>query len=119
MKKLSLAQWASISEIVGMVAVVISLLFVGFSLERNTAAATASVSDEAYQTVRELNLSLLGNPELFDITIPAAADPDRLSGSEMARYKVWLHIYLDMWERYSDWEESGFIRKESVASWNN
>ena len=37
MKRLSLSEWSSIAEIVGAIAVVISLLFVTFSINKNTA----------------------------------------------------------------------------------
>lgn len=36
MKKLSLSQWTSIAEIIGMIAVVISLVFVGLEIRQNT-----------------------------------------------------------------------------------
>lgn len=41
MKKLTLGQWTSIAEIMGMVAVVISLVFVGLEIRQNTNQAKA------------------------------------------------------------------------------
>ena len=38
MKKLSLSEWAQVGEVVGMVAVVLSLLMVVYSLNQNTEA---------------------------------------------------------------------------------
>ncbi len=118
MRKLNLSEWASAAEIVGTAAVVMSLLFVGFSVQRNTAAITYQVSDDAYNTVREINLNLLNNPELLSITTKAATEPDNLSETEMEQYKVWLHVYIDLWERISDWEDSELIQRESMEPWH-
>jgi hypothetical protein len=63
MRKLSLSEWASAAEIVGAFAVVVSLVFVIASVDRNTAAITAQVGDASYEAIRELNLNLLNNPE--------------------------------------------------------
>ena len=118
MRKLNLSEWASAAEIVGTAAVVMSLIFVGLSVERNTAAITLQVSDEVYNTVREINLNLLNNPELLSITTKAATEPDNLSETEMEQYKVWLHVYIDLWERTSDWEDSELIQREHMEPWH-
>ena len=118
MRKLSLSEWASAAEIVGAFAVVISLVFVISSVNRNTAAITAQVGDASYEAIRELNLNLLNNPELFDITLRAAASLDNLDNTELEKYKLWLHINLDVWERFYDWDRSGVIDKDS-GGWHD
>ena len=118
MRKLSLSEWASAAEIVGAFAVVVSLVFVISSVNRNTAAITAQVGDASYEAIRELNLNLLNNPELFDITLRAAASLDNLDNTELEKYKLWLHINLDVWERFYDWDRSGVIDKDS-GGWHD
>ena len=118
MRKLSLSEWASAAEIVGAFAVVVSLVFVISSVNRNTAAITAQVGDASYEAIRELNLNLLNNPELFDITLRAAASLDNLDNTELEKYKLWLHVNLDVWERFYDWDRSGVIDKDS-GGWHD
>ena len=36
MERLKLTEWAALAEIIGTVAIVVSLLFVGYSINRNT-----------------------------------------------------------------------------------
>lgn len=120
MRKLNLSEWASLAEIVGAFAVVISLLLVVSSLDRNTKAIKAQVGDASFTAVREVNLDLLNNPELFDITLRAVESLDNLSEAEMEKYKVWLHVNLDLWERQYDWEVSGLFQKDVIdMSWNS
>ena len=109
MRKLSLSEWASLAEIIGAFAVVISLILVVASVDRNTAAISAQVSDASYEAVREVNLNLLNNPELFDITLRAIASLGNLDETELEKYKVWLVVNLNLWEMYSVWELSGLM----------
>lgn len=117
MRKLSLSEWASFAEIMGAFAVVISLILVVASVDRNTAAISAQVSDASYAAVREVNLDLLNNPELFDITLRAAESLDNLDETELEKYKAWLHIYLDLWERHYSWELTGLMELTDQG-WN-
>ena len=114
MRKLSLSEWASLAEIIGAFAVVISLLLVVSSLDRNTTAIQAQVGDTSFAAVREVNLDLLNNPELFDITLRAVESLDSLDEAEMEKYKVWLHVNLDLWERQYNWEVSGLLQKDRI-----
>lgn len=115
MRKLSLSDWASISEVIGMIGVIISLVFVVMSLDRNTRATTALVGDETFETIRETNLALLNNPELFDITLRAVDEPATLSPSERHKYELWMHVNLDIWERQHGWETSGLIDSQDLG----
>ena len=117
MRKLSLSEWASLAEIMGAFAVVISLILVVASVDRNTAAISAQVNDASYAAVREVGLNLLNNPELFDITLRATASVNDLDETELEKYKVWLVINLNLWEMYSDWELSGLM-DVTDSGWN-
>jgi hypothetical protein len=118
MQKLSLSQWASVAEIGGTVAVVISLLLVAISLERNTAAVSAENSDDLYDAFRQIELVVLNNSELANITIRGAADPDSLSEAETAIYKMWATQYLDLWERTLIREKDGLIQPGTLEGWD-
>lgn len=120
MRKLNLSEWASVAEIIGAFAVVISLILVVASVDRNTAAIRAQVDDASYAAVRQVNLNLLNNAELFDITLRAVGSLDDLDEVELGQYKVWLHVYLDLWERHYDWESSGLMMVDnSDTGWNS
>jgi hypothetical protein len=114
MRKLKLSEWASLSEIIGAFAVVFSLLLVVSSLDRNTAAIKAQVGDASYAAVREVSLDLLNNPELFDITLRAVKNLGSLDEAEREKYKAWLHVNLDLWERHHDWEVSGLMQSDGI-----
>jgi hypothetical protein len=117
-RKLRLSDWASIAEIGGTLAVVISLLFVAYSLERNTTAVSGQTADEMYDAVRQVELTLFSNPELMMVTMRGKADFDGLSDVEKEQYKQWVIIYLDLWERMYAREVDGLIQRETVLGWH-
>ncbi len=118
MRKLSLSDWASVAEIAGTVAVVISLLFVAFSLERTTAAVSGQTADDVYDAVNQVDLAVLTNPEVMMVTIKGRVDFDGLSELEKEQYKNWAIMYLDIWERMHHREKEGLIQPQTIVGWN-
>ena len=118
MQKLNLSQWASVAEIGGTVAVVISLLLVVISLDRNTAALSAENTDDLYDALRQIELVVLNNFELADISVRGAANPDSLSEAETEIYKMWATMYLDLWERTLIRENAGLILPGTLEGWD-
>ena len=104
MRKLGLSDWASIAEIAGTIAVVISLLVVAYSLDRNTTALSGQI--------------LLVNPALESMIERAQADVSNLTISEYLQYKRYLGLHLDIWERAITRENEGLIDEQSVAGWH-
>jgi hypothetical protein len=118
MRKLGLSGWASLAEIAGTVAVVISLLFVAFSVERNTAAVSGQNADDMYDAIRTIDLTVLSNPDLMMVTIRGSVDIDSLSELETEQYKSWVGLYLDIWQRLYFREKDGLIQSDTVIGWH-
>jgi len=118
MRKLNLSDWASVAEIAGTVAVVISLLFVAFSLERNTTAVSGQTADDMYDASRQIDLAVLNNPQLMMVLSRGRVDPEGLSEIEKEQYKSWAIMYLDIWERMHHREKEGLIQPQTIVGWN-
>ncbi len=118
MKKLTLSEWASVAEIVGAILVVISLLFVAFSLERNTAALSGENDDALFDSIREIGLVVLGDPELVKLTKRGQNDPTSLTALERARYLEWVSVHLDIWTRTIRREQKGLLTAEEASDWH-
>ena len=118
MRKLRLSDWASIAEISGTIAVVISLLVVAYNLQRNTTALSGQIVNEMYDANREIGQILLVNPELMSIIERGQADTSIFSVSENMQYEQFLGLHLDIWERAISRENEGLIDEQSVAGWH-
>lgn len=118
MQRLKLSDWASVAEIFGTIAVVVSLLIVAFSLERNTRAVSGQSADVITSAMREIDTSLLNDPELLMISIKGGEDPYSLTGLQFARYQQWVVMNLGVWEQLLARQGYGLLQNEAVVGWD-
>jgi hypothetical protein len=118
MRRLHLSEWASLAEVVGTIAVVISLLFVAYSLERNTTAVSGQFADQLYASVREMELALMRDPKMIEVLALGREEPEKLSKTQREQYKLWAGIYIDMWELMYRRQSQGLIQPETVHGWD-
>jgi hypothetical protein len=71
-----------------------------------------------YDAFGQIELVVLNNSELANITIRGAADPDSLSEAETEIYKMWATQYLDLWERTLIREKDGLIQSGTLEGWD-
>jgi hypothetical protein len=119
-KKRSLAEWASIAEIIGAVAVVVSLLTVAYTVERNTRAISRQGIDELYDGMRELQLQLVADPDLALMVKRGEQDFDfsSLSEKERAQYERYIVIAVDIWDKGIFAEIDGLISEQDMEGWH-
>ena len=97
MKKLTLTEWAAAGEIVGTVAVVISLLFVGYSINRNTDATQASSENILFERHTELANHFLLDPTLAELMVKRRNGDTDLTEVEVIRWEKYELNLLDIW----------------------
>jgi len=115
--KPGLKEWGTLAEIVGTIAVVVSLLLVLHSLNLNNALISAQVSDNTYDALREAELFRLGNRELLAITSKPSVDLGSLSATEQELYVSWVYLYLDEWERLVSRADDQLIAPGNLDDW--
>lgn len=117
MKKLDLTEWAAISEIIGAIAVVASLIFVAQSVNRNTAQLQASSDDFLFQLTDEDFRDVALNPDLASI-IQRYSQQQDLTDIETMRYQAHMARTLNRWEIAFVRHEQGFLDTESWQVWD-
>jgi hypothetical protein len=85
MRRLTLGEWASIAEIVSAVAVVISLIYVGYQINQNTEEVRASNRQELVDRAVDVTRDYAINPQVAEV-IAKARSGDELSPQEHAQY---------------------------------
>ncbi len=136
LKKLTLLEFSELAEIFAAIAVVISLVYVGFQLKANTAA----VRSASIQAVTSTSVSALGalatNPDLARIRRIGDTDPSKLTSDEASRYfalqrQIWLimqNVYLQkdlevigakLWGTYQRIICNNLLQEGAVAQWQN
>jgi hypothetical protein len=84
--KLKLKQWAQISEVIGAVAIVVSLIYVASELRRNTEATQAATFQQMVQLSATGLITMASNAELADILRRGTQDLDTLTEQEQFRF---------------------------------
>ncbi len=97
MKKLTLTEWAAAGEIVGTVAVVISLLFVAYSINRNTDATQASSENILFERHTELANQFMLDPTLAELMVKRRNGGADLTEVEVIRWEKYELNMLDIW----------------------
>lgn len=76
----------ALAEIIGAVAVVISLVYLAIQVRQNTAAVAAQAAHDALAAVRELNQHLMANPPMARIWRIGQEDPSALAEAERDQF---------------------------------
>jgi hypothetical protein len=80
----------AIGELVGGVAVVASLLFVGLQLRQNNKLATTSVVQVGRDVITDLIKTLCSNGETTKLYVPGLRDREELSSDDRIRFDMLL-----------------------------
>ncbi len=97
MKKLTLTEWAAAGEIIGTITVVISLLFVGYSINRNTDATQASSENILFERHTDLANQFMVDPSLAALMVKQRNGDSDLTDIEVIRWEKYQLNMLDIW----------------------
>ena len=118
MRKLNLTEWAAVAEIIGTAALVISLLFVAYSINQNTAVMHASNDNFLYELQFARVRDIVSSPGMAAIYAKRNQNED-LSEEEQVRF-YWDKIQeLGTWEVAFTRHRDGMFSTEQWVGWNN
>ena len=101
-------------ELVGVVAVVVSLLFVAFEIRQNTTSVQAAAIQSSTEVARENIMALVNDPSLLDLK---NKEPGELTDAEAQRL-YWLSrsFWLSMQGLWRQWQ-LGVLPEEEWLVW--
>lgn len=115
MKK-TLADWAAIAEVVGSVAIVISLIFVGLQIRAGTRVAQSTM----YQNLMSQEIAILqqvgSSPEMTDLYNRAFTSPDQLDPSERPQATYLRTATMRLWEGFYLQYQAGTLSQDGWES---
>ena len=118
MSRLSLRDWAQFSEIIAAVAVVVSLVFVVHSINRNTTELEAQNINDLYDSIREIEMTVMADAELAEIVRRVeAGEFESLSEQQQFRYSGFITQHLSIWEQLHGRRGDGSISEDAYAGW--
>jgi hypothetical protein len=105
MRKLQLSEWASVAEVISAIAVVVSLLYVGYQVNQNTKETRAANRQQLVDRAQSALVAAATSPELAG-AVSKAANGTKLSQLELSQYGFFVRGMLkDMEEAYLLYQE--------------
>jgi hypothetical protein len=89
-----LSEWASIAEITGAVAVVVSLLYVGLQVNDNTSAIRSAAANDASVAMQTWYLEMGSNRQASDMWFNAMTSPEPLATHDEFQFMMMMHAVL-------------------------
>ena len=106
----------AIGEIVGALAVFLTLVYLAMQIRQNTKAVQASAVDASISKVTSVRQSMYENAEVSRIYMKGLADPDDLDEESRTRFRLLMHnILLSISNIYSQTSLAGL----SVSTWES
>ncbi len=96
--KSTLEKSALIAEIIGAVAVIISIIYLTYEVRQNTAATRSLTHQELFDSTLDLNQSIATNPALADLLTRSKNNFSGLSESEQTQLFMMFVNYFNMWD---------------------
>ena len=95
---MALEDWAAIAEIIGAVAVIITLIYLATQIRQNTAAIRSSNATTVLINTQQLANLLIVDRELADLMLRAMKDKSGLSPSDKLAVYAWFYNMLKIGE---------------------
>lgn len=92
--RFKLAELANIAEIIGAVAIIISLIYVGLQVNDNTAAVRSAASNDASVAMQTWYLEMGSNRQSADMWFNAMTSPKPLQTNDEFQFMMMMHACL-------------------------
>ena len=106
-------------EIIGILAVVVSLVFVTIELRNNTNAIYSQTNQGLVELNSDLNIARMENSELADLWVRGGTDPETLTEVEQYRYRMMKGSVFNIWEQAFYSYTNGTLTDELWRGWNS
>jgi len=116
MESLTLEQAYFLSEIIGVIAVVISLIYVGLQVKQNTHVVRLNTVHNIAEGQRECNALMAANGDLCEVIFKGMQDAESVSGAEKMRFYILAHvIFRPLEDAYFQYQEGALEEKQWQA----
>lgn len=108
---------SAVSQLVGSIAVVFSVLYLGVQVHRSTRVAKVAAQDAAAAAVREVTNTFMENAEMARIWRVGLEDLETLSAEDQARFFHAAHQFMKALETIHFHYVTGLMDKQLWLGW--
>ncbi len=103
----------AIAELLGAVAVLMTLIYLALQIRQNTKAVKSAALDSAIESVNSARLTLADNAELSELFLRGSTNPNSLTDLDELRFRVLLQTF--MWSAWNVYSQS---KSADIGIWN-
>ena len=107
----------AVGEAVGLVAVVLSLVYVGLQIKQNTIAIQTATSQAIYDYHRELQSIGMENADFEDILVRSERAPETLSPVDSSRLMRRVNLRVNLYESVYTNVLAGSMEADMAGGW--
>ncbi len=117
-KRLDLAGLTAIAEVIGTIGIIVSLVFVAYSINSNTNGMKASQTNVIYEATRQIEMTVASDPEWAGIILQGRSHAEQLSEIDQYRYDAYIVAFVDTWDQLLDRYSDGLMPEGQIDGWN-
>ncbi len=102
----------AVGELVGAVAVVVTLAYLAFQIKHNRLTAESNAVEKTGAGLNSVNVNIMNNPELAEIWVKGFLDPDSLSEIQNTRFWFLTQSYLNHFSTIKKHYDTGALAEE-------
>lgn len=103
----------ALAELLGAVAVVVSLLYVATQVRESTRQARRDATRDLATRISDISLAVASSPELGNLLVRGGADPSQLTKGDQARYRGLMNALFRSLEQQYLFRKEGALDDES------
>ncbi len=119
MDEKKLQTYASLAEVVSALAIIVSLLYVGYEVRRTSIVTGREADVILFERGREANRLLIESPGLAELLVAADSAPHEMSEADMRRYLAYEHDFFDSWEMAWSYRVDGVLDDQTWREWDD
>ncbi len=104
-------------EFIGVIAVVLSLLFVAYEVRQNTNTAAAQAVFELNEAGRQTQFMQVSDPEIANLVLLGQSNPQAMSELQRFQYRKWVFSFLNLYESVWTYHQRGIISDQELEGW--
>ena len=102
----------AIGELIGALAVVLTLAYLAIEIRRNRLSTESSAVDSVRAGLNWVNANIMNNPELAELWVKGFADPDSLDDIQSTRFWFITQSYLNQYAATKKHYDGGALPEE-------
>lgn len=118
MRRLTLTEWAAMAEVIGTVAIVISLMFVAYTIQQNTNALQGQTENILFERHADLADQFSADPTMAEILLKMRSESPQLNDVEAVRWEKYQLNMLDIWALAYTRHSSGLLSQTQWETWD-